>query len=98
MGSSCRVHWEAEMPAERKEPSEEQVLPFQFVFLLLSMTKSSLGKKGCVSAYSLQSIIRQELKQRSQRDIVFWLVFSGLFNYLSFIAQTQLPRDEQHTQ
>lgn len=80
-GASSRVHWEAEMPLSRTNPVRGK-----FLLLTLTQTRSCLGKKGCVSAYSLQSIMGQELKQRSQRDTAFWLVFFGLLNYLSFTA------------
>lgn len=68
--------------------------------MIKTLTEISLGKKGFILSYSLQSIPEfkvgiqnQKLKQRLQEAYCLMACSSGLFSLLSSTPQGLLPRD-----
>lgn len=63
------------------------------------LIKSSLGRKEFISTYisKSQPIIEgsqgRKLKQKPQRNAVYWLVLWLMLSQLSHTAQTRLPRE-----
>jgi hypothetical protein len=70
------------------------------------MTKKQLGRKGFIqltlpqccssprkSGLELKQVRKQELMQRTWRDVLYWLASPGFLSLLSYRTQDYQPRD-----